>query len=74
MKQNRQPMICYYRQLWGRCDSQRPTFRTKSEQVVCIDMLGNFEQSRTLMPSLVTRQKLIEAALHIFTKQNAKHL
>ena len=42
------------------------------EQVVCIDMLGNFEQSRTLMPSLVTRQKLIEAALHIFTQAECK--
>ena len=42
------------------------------EQVICIDMLGNFEQSRTLMPSLVTKQKLIEAALHIFTQAECK--
>lgn len=42
------------------------------KQVVCIDMLGNFEQSRTLMPSLVTQKEFIEAALYIFTQAKCK--
>lgn len=42
------------------------------EQVICIDMLGNFKQSRTLMPSLITQPKMIEAALEIFSEENCK--
>lgn len=42
------------------------------EQVVCIDMLGNFEQCCTLMPSLLTQPKMIEAALDLFNQQNSE--
>ncbi len=42
------------------------------EQVVCIDMLGNFEQCRTLMPSLLTQPKMIEAALDLFSQPNVE--
>ncbi|WP_353143357.1 3-hydroxyacyl-CoA dehydrogenase [Acinetobacter pragensis] len=42
------------------------------EQIVCIDMLGNFDRCRTLMPTLITQRKYIEAALDIFTQAECK--
>lgn len=44
------------------------------EQVVCIDMLGNFEQCRTLMPSLITKPQMIEAALDLFSQPDCETL
>lgn len=44
------------------------------EQLICIDMLGNFDQCRTLMPSLITKPKMIEAALYIFNQANCETL
>lgn len=42
------------------------------EQLVCIDMLGNFEQCRILMPSLITKPEMIEVALYIFSQPNCE--